>query len=93
MTDKLTNLTTTFLNFTTATTTVKMVSAKSYCISRGVMRLDGAQGKKQVWRPNVRSWGLSEANVLHWRKYLWHCCTVSAPPQSFSAPIVIRRPG
>ena len=33
---------------------------------RGVTRLDGARGKKQVWRPHVRTWGLSEANVLHW---------------------------
>ena len=32
--------------------------------SRGVTRLDGARGKKQVWRPSVRTWGLSEANVL-----------------------------
>ena len=30
------------------------------------MRLDGAQGKKQVWRPHIRTGGLSEANVLHW---------------------------
>ena len=34
--------------------------------NRGVARLDGAQGKKQVWRPHVRTWGLSEANVLRW---------------------------
>ena len=27
--------------------------------SRGVMRLDGARGKKQVWRPHIRTWGLS----------------------------------
>jgi len=37
---------------------------------RGVTRWDGARGKKQVWRPRVRNWGLSEANVLYWRKYL-----------------------
>ena len=36
----------------------------------GVTRLDGARGKKQVWRPHVRTWALSEANLLHWRKYL-----------------------
>ena len=48
--------------------------------SRGVTRLDGARGKKQVWRLHVRIWGLSEANVLYWRKYLWHCWDFSAPP-------------
>ena len=33
-------------------------------VHRCVTRLDGARGKKQVWRPRVRTWGLSEANVL-----------------------------
>ena len=33
---------------------------------RDITRLDGARGMKQVWRPCVRTWGLSEANVLHW---------------------------
>jgi len=33
-------------------------------IPRGVTRLGGVRGKKQVWRPHVRTWGLSEANVL-----------------------------
>jgi len=42
-------------------------------IATGVTRLDGARVKKQVWCPHVRTWGLSEANVLYWRKYLWHC--------------------
>jgi len=27
-----------------------------YSTSRGVTRLDGARGKKQVWRPHVRNW-------------------------------------
>ena len=48
-------------------------------VCRGVTRLDGAWGKKQVWRPHVQTWGLSEANVLRWRKYLWHCWDFSAP--------------
>jgi len=51
--------------------------------SRGVTRLDGARGKKQVWRPRVRTYGLSEANVLYWRKYLWHCWDFSAPGESY----------
>ena len=54
-------------------------------------------GKKQVWRPHVRTWDLSEANILYWKKYLRHCWDFSAPPavirrsrQWFGAPIVIR---
>jgi len=54
---------------------------------RGVTRLDGAQGKKQVWRLHVRTSGLSEANLLYWRKYLWHLWKFPA------SPAVIRRPG
>jgi len=52
---------------------------------RGVTRLDGAWDKKKVWRPHIRTWGLSEANVLFW-KSLWHCC-------EFWPSAVIRRPG
>jgi len=33
---------------------------------RGVTMLDGAWGKYQVWRPHFRTWGIAEANVLHW---------------------------
>jgi len=43
-----------------------MGNAEEYCITvRGLTKLDGARGK-QVWRPHVWTWGLSEANVLHW---------------------------
>jgi len=55
--------------------------------------LNGAWGNQQVWRPHVRTWGLSEANVLYWRKCLWHFwelfgapCSHSAPSQWFGAP-------
>jgi len=60
---------------------------KTIVMCRSVTRLDGAWGKKQVWRPHVRTWGLSEANVglLFWKKWLWHCC-------DFMTPVVIRRP-
>jgi len=52
---------------------------------RGVTRLDGARDKKQVWRPRVRTWCLSEANVLY-----WSTCDIDG----LLAPIaVIRRPG
>ena len=67
---------------------------------RSVTRLDGARGKKQVWRPRVRTWGLSEGNSLQWRKYLWNYWDFSAPaadiwhpPQRFGATIIIRSQG
>ena len=44
-------------------------------------------GQKTTLHPHVRTWGLSEANLLYWGKYLWHCW-------DFSAPLAgIRRPG
>ena len=44
-----------------------MDSADEYWITvRGATKLDGARVKKQVWRPYVQTWGISEANVLHW---------------------------
>jgi len=60
---------------------------KTIVMCRSVTRLDGAWGKKQVWRPHVRTWGLSEANVglLFWKKWLWHCCDFLSPC-SDSAP-------
>ena len=46
------------------------------------------QGRNEVrWRPHFRTRGLSEANVLHRRKYLWNCLDFSA------LPAVISRPG
>ena len=47
--------------------------------SRGVTRLDGTRGKKQLWRPHVRTWGLSETNVLYWRKHLQYCWDFRRP--------------
>jgi len=44
-----------------------------------------ARGKKQVWRPLIRTYGFSDENVLYLRKYLRHCWDFSATP-------VIRRP-
>jgi len=55
-------------------------------LSHGRNEVRWRPGKKQVWRPYVRTWRFSEANVLYWRKYLWHCLDLSAPPA------VIRRP-
>jgi len=59
------------------------------------MRLDGALDKKQVWRRHVRNWGLSEANILHGRKYLWHCWDFSALSAVIWWPLIAsyRRPG
>jgi len=55
-------------------------------IARGISRLDGPRGKKQVWRPHVRNEVLWGANVLHWRKYMGHCWDFWTPPKSYSAP-------
>jgi len=60
---------------------------------RGITRLDGVRGKKQVWRPHVRTWDILQVNIVYWRKCLWHCCDVSATLQSFGAPIVTERLG
>ena len=47
------------------------------------------QGRHEViWRPgqeaslapHVGTWRLSEANILYWKKYLWHCWDFSPPP-------------
>jgi len=43
------------------------------------------RGKKQTWLPHVRYWALSEANLLYWRKCLWHFWDFSAYPQWFDA--------
>ena len=53
---------------------------KYFLPSRGVPGLDDARGKKQIWCPHVRTWGLAEANVLYWRKYLRRSWDFSALP-------------
>ena len=55
-------------------------------MSRGVTRLDGAWRNKKVWRPRVRIWGLSEANVLFWK-------STYDIVVAFWSPAVIQRPG
>ena len=49
---------------------------------RGVTRLDGVCGKKQVWRPHVRAWGLTKANLLFW-KIAYDIVVTFSPPQWF----------
>jgi len=61
-------------------------------------RLDGARGKKQVWHPHVRTWGLWKANALEESTYdivgtFRRLSQWFGAPQCFSAPIVVRRPG
>ena len=56
-------------------------------------------GKRQVWRSHVLTWGLSEANVLYWRKCMWYWWGFLAPspvichPSGIRRPKVIQRPG
>ena len=59
--------------------------ARFDAVSRGVKRLDGARNTKQVWRPHVRTWGLSEANLLL-KKVLVTLFWLFGPPRSDSAP-------
>jgi len=42
-------------------------------------------GQETSLAPHVRTWGLSEANVLFWKKCIWHCCDLLVP-SSDSAP-------
>jgi len=51
---------------------------------RVVTTLDGTWDKKQAWRPHVRTWGLSEANVLFW-KSAYDSVVTFGPPQWFGA--------
>jgi len=43
-----------------------MTEKKQSTINRaqGITRLNGARGKKQIWPPYIRTYGVSEANVL-----------------------------
>ena len=72
-----------------------MDNAEEYWVTaRGATRLDGARGKKQVWRPYVRTWGLSEANVVHWSscdivRTFRHPHSDSAPGELCPLPPVI----
>ena len=43
------------------------------------------QEQEESLAPDVQTWDLSEANVLYWRKYLWHCWDFSVHSQSFGA--------
>ena len=44
-------------------------------------------GEKASLAPRVRTWGLSEENLLYLRKYLWHCWEFSAPPAVIRLPL------
>ena len=43
-------------------------------------------GQEASLVPHVRNWALLQANLLHWRKYLWHCWNFSAPPAAIWRP-------
>jgi len=32
-------------------------------------------GQEASLAPHIRTWGLSEANALYWRRYFWNCGT------------------
>ena len=60
---------------------------------RGVTRLDGARGKKLVWRPQVRTWGLSEANYCIEESACNIVGLLCAPRSHSALPAVIWLPG
>ena len=64
------------------------LSKQSYSMQRfacrGVTRLAGPAGQKASLAPGVRTWALSEANVVYWKKYLWHCRGFFCAPCSHS---------
>ena len=60
-----------------------------FSISRGVTRLDGARGKKQVWRPSVRTWPLSEGIYCIEENTRGIFCDFSVPTQWFGAQEIV----
>jgi len=59
---------------------------------RGLERLDGARGEKQVWRPRVRTWGLSETNLATKKVLVTLLGLFGAPRISDSTLGVLRPP-
>ena len=74
---------------------VFVITSNSYTSIEGrrVTRLDGARGKKQLWHPNIRTWGISEGNLLYWRKYLWMLGRFATSGRHLATPAGIQRPG
>jgi len=68
------------LSYLSNTSKNNLPTTYTFLLFRDVMRSDVARVKKQVWRPHVQTWALSEANLLYWRKYLWQCLDFSVPP-------------
>jgi len=68
---------------------VQLLTSYTWTAQRSIELLLWAQrswmaSKKQVWRPYVWTWGLAEANVLHWSS-----CDIV---RNIRHPAVIRRP-
>jgi len=55
--------------------------------ARDVKRLDGARDNKQVWRPHVRTWGLSGSICTVLKKVLMTLLGLFGAPRSDSAPL------
>jgi len=53
--------------------------------ARGLTRLDGARGKKQVWHPHVRTWGFRRQMYCIEESTCDIDGTFQRPPQSFGA--------
>jgi len=55
--------------------------------ARGVTRLDGARGKKQVWRPRVRTWAPPEQMYCIEKNTCDNLWDFRSPPQWFGAQV------
>jgi len=66
---------------------------KHLCRLQGRNEVGWRAGQEASLVPHVRTWGLSEAIVLYWRKYLWHCWDLSVPPAVIWGPHSNSSPG
>ena len=77
-----------YLKCIIATSAYSRIKKLGRPLQAGAQRGEMAAGARSKFgAPHVRTWDLSEANMLYWRKYFWHWWDFSTPPA------VIRRPG
>jgi len=76
------------LTFIGSRTTRKTCHTLKNCSSNNQRRNEvrWRPGKEASLELHVRIWGLQEANILYWIKYLWLCWDFSRLRQLFGAP-------
>ena len=88
---KLNRLAYLFYSTTAVVTGTQLLKEQVNSTARGVRGLDSARGKKQVWRPHVRTWVPSEADV-QLKKVLVELLGLFGAPRSLSVPGELRPP-